>query len=349
MFPDFLKISEGGRGTYIFEGPQPQSLRRKAEESIDAGGGHQTSTGGRTCDDGLASRFLYWGLSCSLIRDRELQGIGMSQAADLDLLLSRRWSPETLHRFLSEKHPQVLSELGRICPECYANPLIDTGGEIVCHSCGVVVEEKIDPAQYLPFDETYALSASVVHGSSLGGTLPTHNLQHVISEKPLRKAGVTKADVAFIQDVMSRTDEGEPLTEEEAKQVIKRYLRSIELTHVKTHLRHVEPKKAMKLKTEMTNLLDRYGLYSRSNYNEFNHQLANQAGLLAEKFGRFLDAGLARPLKSYRKLAAAILLTLLSSTPQLRRTYKEIQRIEAPSDVDLRLVECLSNCPLLSD
>lgn len=272
------------------------------------------------------------------------------ETADFDLLLSRRWSPETLHRFLSEKHPEVLRELGSICPECHQNPLIEaSGGEICCSHCGTVVEEKINPAQYLPFDETYALSATVVHGSSLGGTMPSNYLKQVISEKPrfLEKVGVTKEDVAFIQDIMSRT--GEPISREEAREAIKRYLRSIELTHIKTHLRHVEPKKAMKLKTEMTNLLDRYGLYDRATYNERNHLLANQAGLLAEKFGRFMDAGLARPLKSYRKLAAAILLTLLSSTPQLRRTYEEIKRIEEPSYTDRTLVQCVSNCPLLTD
>jgi len=288
-------------------------------------------------------------MSCSLIRDRELQGSAM-KAADLDLLLSRRWSPETLYRFLSEKHPEVLRELARICPVCLRNPLVEAGGEICCSHCGTVVEEKIDPAKYLPFDQTYALSASVAHGSSLGGTMPSSYLQQVVSQKPrfLEKAGVSEEDTAFIQDVLSRT--GEPVSREEARQVIRRYLRRIELTHIKTHLRHVESPKAMKLKTEMTNLLNQYGFYTPGDYNEFNHQLGNQAGILAEKFGRFMDAGMARPLKSYRKLAAAILLWLLSSTPQLRQTYEEIERIEAasPEDrIDVSIVECLINCPLL--
>ena len=269
------------------------------------------------------------------------------KAADLDLLLSRRWSPDTLYNYLKKRHPDVLSELGRICPSCLQNPLVEAGGEICCSHCGTVVEEKIDPAKFLPFDQTYALTASVVHGSSLGGTLPSSYLQQIVSQKPfdLEKAGVTEQDTAFIQDVLSRT--GEPLSREEARQVIRRYLRRIELTHIKTHLRNVESPKAMKLKTEMTTLLDQYGLYDRSSYNEFNHQLANQAGLLAEKFGRFLDAGMARPLTSYRKLATAILLWLIEKAPQLRRTCEEIKKIEAPSDVDLNLLECLSTCPLL--
>jgi len=269
------------------------------------------------------------------------------EAADFDLLLSRRWSPNTLYNFLSKRHPKVLSELARICPECLQNPLIEAGGEICCLHCGTVVEQKIDPAKYLPFDETYALSASVVHGSSLGGTMPTNYLQQVVSQKPfdLERAGVTEQDTAFIQDVLSRT--GGPISREEARQVIRRYLRSIELTHIKTHLRHVESPKAMKLKTEMTTLLDKYGLYDRSTYNEFNHQLGNQAGILAERVGRFLDAGMAKPLKSYRKLAAAILLWLIEKAPQLRQTYNEIERIEAPSPEDVSIVECLITCPLL--
>ena len=268
---------------------------------------------------------------------------------ELDNLLAHRWNPDNLYRFLSKKHPEVLSELGRICPECLANPLIDTGSEIVCHNCGVVVEEKINPAQYLPFGQTYALSASVVHGDSVGGTMPSGYLQQIIS-KPLdlEKVGLSPEDISFIQETLSRARD-RPLSEEEAREVVRRYLRQIELVHIKTHLRNIESPKTMKLKTELTGLLDQHGLYSGQNYDASSHLLADQAGKIAEKVGRFLEAGMAKPLDSYRRLAAAILVWLIDQAPHLRRVCAEIRKVEEPDESDIHLIECLVKCPLLSN
>lgn len=269
--------------------------------------------------------------------------------AELDALLAHRWNPDTLYRFLSKKHPEVLSELGRICPECLANPLIDTGSEIVCHSCGTVIEEKINPAQYLPFDQTYALSASVVHGDSVGGTLPSSYLQQVVSQKPLdlEKVGLSSEDVSFIQQTLSRARD-KPISEEEAREVVRKYLRKVELTHIKTHLRNIESPKTMKLKTELTGLLDQHGLYSGQNYDASSHLLADQAGKIAEKVGRFLEAGMAKPLDSYRRLAAAILVWLIDQAPHLRRVCAEIRKVEEPNENDIHIIECVVNCPLLA-
>jgi len=268
----------------------------------------------------------------------------------LDNLLTNRWTPEQLFKFLSSEHPEVLHKLADICPECYENPLVHTGQEVVCSHCGVVAEEILDPKSYLPFDTTYALTANVAHGSSLGGTLPQGFLQQMITERPLDlgEVGLKKEDVEFIRRVLERANKGDPISTEDAQDVIKRYLRRIELTHVKTHLRHVEAQQSMRLKTELTGLLDKFGFYTYRTYNELNHQLADQAGALAERIGRFLEAGWTRPMGSYRTLAGAILVWLIEETPHLKSVAEEIKAGEGIKNIDIVAVSCMAKCPLLS-
>jgi len=275
----------------------------------------------------------------------------MSAGAEkLDNLLMNRWDPASLFNFLSAEHPEVLHELDSVCPECFKNPLLHVGGEVVCSHCGIVAETIIDPKSYLPFDTTYALTAQVAHGSSLGGTLPQGYLQQIITEKPLDlgKVGLKNEDVEFIRRVLEAANRGEPVSTEDAKDVIKRYLRRIELTHVKTHLRHVEAQQSMRLKTELTDLLGKYGFYTHETYNELNHLLADKAGALAERVGRFLEAGWTRPPGSYRTLAGAILILLIEDTPHLKLVSEEIKAGEGINPLDIVAISCMVKCPLLS-
>jgi len=188
----------------------------------------------------------------------------------------------------------------------------------------------------------------VVKGQSLGGTLPVGDLTKVLTERPFNaeKVGLTRKDMEFIRQVIDRANKGEDVSMDDAQAVVRRYLRKIELTHLKTHLRQVEPQKSMKLKEEMTKLLSLYGLYSYREYNELQHQFADAAGIMCERVGRFLEAGWTRPQSSYRKMAAAILIWLMKGTSHLKRVCDEIMEKEQPDKYDLGAISCLSKCPL---
>ena len=94
----------------------------------------------------------------------------LSPQEEIGLILKRRWSPEQLQRFLIQNG--LVIKLARTCPECFGENLVDAGAEIVCGSCGTVVEERQVYSQSLEYGTTYALTSDVVNGKSLGGTLP---------------------------------------------------------------------------------------------------------------------------------------------------------------------------------
>ena len=70
------------------------------------------------------------------------------------------------------------------------------------------------------------------------------------------------------------------------------------------------------------------------------------AGVLAQRIGRFLYAGGAKPVHDYRRLASAILIWLLEeSHPE---SAKLISGKEHPTEEDMGMVKCLVNCPVLT-
>ena len=166
---------------------------------------------------------------------------------DVDQLLESildRWSPGDL-----------LAHLKDLCPECQRPTLTKTDdGMLVCESCGVVVDEQPSMVRRLPFDETYALTAKLSHGRSMGGTLPPEDLYKVIA---MSKNGRKDLPIRAI--------------------------------HVRTVTMQVESSQSMRLKEEISGILKKYGLYSQE-YREENHLFADVCGVLAERVGRFLGA-----------------------------------------------------------
>jgi hypothetical protein len=68
------------------------------------------------------------------------------------------------------------------CPECFTFSVSpDPSGNLVCHSCGLVVEETPSLSKNLPFDETYAWVSHLAFNKSLGDTLPANRVGEVIS------------------------------------------------------------------------------------------------------------------------------------------------------------------------
>ena len=271
-----------------------------------------------------------------------------AKTTGLDHVLGR-WNVDGLHRLLSKVSPEALRALFQRCPECLSNSLIEKAGELICKCCGLVVEEIPGLDSRLPFDTTYALTGMVAIGRSIGDTLPANQLARVITQNPLnlKEVGLSDEDIEFIRSVASRVEGGERVSKKEAEELVRRYLRKIRLTHLTTHIRNVEPEASMKLKRELTWLLERYGLYEAGVYDEFSHRLADKAGVLAERVGRFMEAGGARPPKSYRRMAGAILVWLMGDTPRLAGTCDEMKRGEGITPLYVDYVDCLTRCPLL--
>jgi len=194
------------------------------------------------------------------------------------------------------------------CPLC-GGALIERDGELVCSSCGYVVEEA-PPSRSLPWDETYALEGHLAWGRSLGDTLPMGQLCRVIA-----RAGT--------QDLGLRA------------------------RHIKTIIEAVEPPEVMKLKQEASAILKRYGFYA--DYSEFNHLLGNYVGLLCERLGRFLHVFGRRPSSYRRLAAAILVWLLLSHPERRMKLKAEmIRRREKVSFDDIASIDCLIHCPLIN-
>jgi hypothetical protein len=214
---------------------------------------------------------------------------------------------------IAENKKNTLDEPSQICPECHQNWLVKSNGELVCIHCGFVCDEERSFNPNLPFDETFAFESKLAFGRSLGGTLPHGQLSRVIA----------------------RSSNG-------SKDL------PIRAIHLKTIVESVEPPQAMKLKAEISGLLKRYGLYGED-YNEFNHLLGDKAGHMAETVARFLQAGRAKPLSNYRRLAAAIVLSILRECDgKFVIICADILENEKPSDYDVATVNCIMGCPLLN-
>lgn len=253
---------------------------------------------------------------------------------------------EILKRWDSDAAQSNLAELlSRRCPECLGETLVTKGSEVVCRSCGLVVEDRPQLSMRLPFDTTFALEASVAFGRSLGGTLPSKDLYKIVSRNKidLKTAGISQTDVEIIAGLLTKDDRQR--TTKEAEQLIRKYLKNIRATHLRTYIETVESPQALKLKEEVSHLLKQYGLYGE-NYNEFNHRLANHIGLIAEKAARFIQVG-RYALSSYRKLAAAIIVFATREYPRLNGLVEKVMKEERPDAPALGAIRCMLGCPWL--
>ena len=220
--------------------------------------------------------------------------------------------PPELTRLLHRWKPEdLISLLEKRCPECNSDSLIEVDGTVVCTRCGLEAESQLTRDNRLPFDTTYALTSDLAHGNSLGGTLPMKQLHKVIVKSKNGSYGLP-----------------------------------IRAMHLKTLVQNVEPPQSLRLKEEISHIIKQVGLYSEE-YNEFNHQLANQAGIIAQRVARFIQAGWTRPPSSYRRLAAALLVHILNGHPRMRTIIAEIKQSENPNIYDLGAINCLLTCPLL--
>ena len=128
-----------------------------------------------------------------LFQLRFLEGVTDREILARELGVSRETIRVYLHRIL--KHvdvtPPVTSTVEEsierrkdfICPECLRMMVKIVGVMRVCQRCGLELGRwELDES--LPFDTTYAPTASMALGKSLGGTLPSNQTHQVLLMAP---------------------------------------------------------------------------------------------------------------------------------------------------------------------
>lgn len=86
-----------------------------------------------------------------------------------------------LRRMLEESSKE--SSYG-LCPECLSSKIVEDPetGEVICRSCGYVIEKLPNLDFRLPFGTTYALESPLVVGKSLGGTITRQGLYRILAK-----------------------------------------------------------------------------------------------------------------------------------------------------------------------
>ena len=77
-----------------------------------------------------------------------------------------------------------------LCPECLSSKIVEDPetGEVICRSCGYVIEKLPNLDFRLPFGTTYALESPLAVGKSLGGTITHQGLYRILAnQQPAQK------------------------------------------------------------------------------------------------------------------------------------------------------------------
>ena len=71
-----------------------------------------------------------------------------------------------------------------LCPECLSSRIVEDPetGEVICRSCGYVIEKLPNLDFRLPFGTTYALESPLAVGKSLGGTITRQGLYRILAK-----------------------------------------------------------------------------------------------------------------------------------------------------------------------
>ena len=71
-----------------------------------------------------------------------------------------------------------------LCPECLSAKIVEDPetGEVICRSCGYVIEKLPNLDFRLPFGTTYALESPLAVGKSLGGTITRQGLYRILAK-----------------------------------------------------------------------------------------------------------------------------------------------------------------------
>ena len=71
-----------------------------------------------------------------------------------------------------------------MCPECLSSKIVEDPktGEVICRSCGYVIEKLPNLDFRLPFGTTYALESPLAVGKSLGGTITRQGLYKILAK-----------------------------------------------------------------------------------------------------------------------------------------------------------------------
>jgi len=71
-----------------------------------------------------------------------------------------------------------------LCPECLSSKIVEDPetGEVICGSCGYVIEKLPNLDFRLPFGTTYALESPLAVGKSLGGTITRQGLYKILAK-----------------------------------------------------------------------------------------------------------------------------------------------------------------------
>ena len=71
-----------------------------------------------------------------------------------------------------------------LCPECLSSKIVEDPetGEVICRSCGYVIEKLPNLDFRLPFGTTYALESPLAVGKSLGGTITRQGFYRILAK-----------------------------------------------------------------------------------------------------------------------------------------------------------------------
>ena len=103
----------------------------------------------------------------------EYYGYSLSKAAKtLGLSPNYVYKLSSIHNIRGQQHEETSESKKNLtfCPECSSDQITRDfeNGELVCRSCGFVLERQADMIHTLPFGETYALESGLAFNRSLG-------------------------------------------------------------------------------------------------------------------------------------------------------------------------------------
>ena len=119
-----------------------------------------------------------------LYRLRWIEGIKDEQTLAMKLGISISELQDYLLRLRGMLEESSKESSYGLCPECLSAEIVEDPetGEVICKSCGYVIEKLPSLDFRLPFGTTYALESPLAVGKSLGGTITRQGLYKILAK-----------------------------------------------------------------------------------------------------------------------------------------------------------------------
>ena len=119
-----------------------------------------------------------------LYRLRWIEGIKDKQTLAMRLGISSSELQSYLLRLRKMLEESSEESSYGLCPECLSAKIVEDPetGEVICRSCGYVIEKLPNLDFRLPFGTTYALESPLAVGKSLGGTITRQGLYRILAK-----------------------------------------------------------------------------------------------------------------------------------------------------------------------